>query len=671
MADVYFATLEIDQLLPKLVDKIQKYNDHCERSGKRERWEKAHKLYYGEHMNESTGRATTIATSGDNGQLKAYAVNYFRTLCKRTLSIATAQKPSYDPRAKNTDLKSQQQTRLANNILDAYVTEKRLGRHQQNTAERSLVYSDAYLYMPWNTTLGRPQAIQRAPAEDGTETEKILYEGDIDPVAKSPFDVMYDPKLRAWSQNRWVIVREFENKWDLATRHPQFRDAIIGLDPDSSLDMRSKTLRAGFHLDDDEADLVPVYHFYHLRCDSAPNGRYVKFIDQKIWCFDGAIPYRKRLPVFRMTPGEVFDSADGYSDSNDILVMQQVLNTLYSTVFTNQQALGLQVVWLPDGCEVSPVQLGNGLAVLKGGPPGTQPVPLQLMGTSPELFKNIEFNKNAMVELMGLNNAILGNEQQNLKSGVALARLQAMAIQYSSSFQKAWAELLEDTGTFLLELLQDFAKTERMVALAGKHNKGAMMSFTGDDLDMIERVSVDLGNPLQNTATGRMEMADNLLAKGAIDAKQYIQVASTGNLETVTEAAQSQQELIRKENESLMEGKPVRAMVGDHHLMHAQEHMTVINDPFLRDLAARGDAMAMQVIEQTTQHVLEHKGLHETQDPFFSLISGEPPPPPPPMMPGMPPGPDGVPMPGMQANLPPPPPAPKPDELPPPPMPVQ
>lgn len=658
----YFANDSIDDVLPKLVEKVKDYNQHCERSGKRERWEKCHKFFYGEHLGES-GRSTTV--SNVDNVLKAFGVNHFRNLIKHSLAIATSQKPTYDPRAKNTDLKSLQQARLANNIIDAYVTEKRLGRHQQGTAERSIVYSLGFMYMPWEPSLGRAVGVQTVPNEQGEQVERVMYEGDIAPVAKTPFDVFHDVNLKDWSKIKWVIVREYENRWDLASRYPKFQDQILNIDDAGDLDMR--VLIADQSKQDKENDMIAVYHFYHLRTDACPNGRYVKFIDERTALFDGPIPYRKRLPIFRMAPGDVFDSADGYSESLDILVLQQVLNTLDSTAFNNQSKFGLQMIHLPQGCEIGP-EAFQGLAFLKGGPPGTEPKAIQLTASPPELFKFREMTENTMTKLMGLNKVVTGDPDSNLKSGVALARLQAMAIQYSSTFQKSWAELLEDTGTFLLELLQDFANTERMVALAGKHNKGAMASFTGKDLDMIERVAVDLGNPIQNTSAGRIEMAESLLAKGAINAKQYIQVATTGNIESVTEATQSQSELIRKENEALMEGMPVKAMVGDAHILHAQEHMTVINDPGLREAAANGDQMAVAVLDAVTQHVLEHKQFHETQDPFFTMLSGEPPPPPPPMPQGPPPegmpqDPNAPPMPpppGMSADMGAPPPAPMP-----------
>lgn len=661
---MYFANLPTGELIPKLGERIKDFGKYAENTGLRRKWQRCYELYYGKHLGEWGGRSTHIVRDGDQGEITAFGVNYFRNLVKHSLSMTTAQKPSYDPRAKNTDLKSLQQARLANNILDAYMTEKRMGRHMMSAAERSMVLSKGFVYMTWEPSLGRPYTVQTVEGKDGEQVEKVVCEGDVAIRAKSPYDVFYDFKLREWTQVKWVVVREWENKWDLIARYPDKAEQIEKLSDKDELDIYNLIHFARPHEDfSKDTDLIPVYHFYHLRTDAVPNGRHVKFLNGNIDLYDGPIPYKKRLPIFRITPGEEFETAEGYTDALDIIVLQEAINVLFSTAFTNQQAFGMQVIWLPDGCEVAPTQIGKGLAVLKGGPPGSQPVPLQLVNTPGEIFKNIDMLTKAQQLLMGLNSVVVGDPEHSLKSGAALGRIQAMAIQYASNFQKSWAELQEDVGTFLLELLQDFAKTERMVSLAGKHNKGAMVSFTGDDLDMIERVAVDLGNPLQHTAAGRLDMADALLAKGGINPKQYIEVATTGNLEAETEGYQSQRELIRKENECLMEGKPVRGLVGDAHTLHAQEHLTVINDPQLREMAAAGDQTAAKVLQATLAHIQEHQQLSMTQDPFFAAIAGEPMPPPPPM----PPGPGGPPpgMPGQGPMGAPPPPAGPQQDLPP------
>lgn len=638
----YFASLPTEDLVQDCYEKIRKFYQDTSRSKERERCDKAVSLYYGQH---GVGDTSKITALGDNGEIMNLSVNDFRNLIRHTVALTTSTKPSYDPRAKNSDLKSLQQARLASNILDSYLVEKRMGRHMASACERALVAGKAYVYMTWNPALGKPYGTQAVTAENGQPVlddngepqEKIVFEGDVEIGARSRFDVIYNRKLREWTSNKWVIVKSLVNRWDQIARYPHIAEQLAKLPSIDELDdysiQKSRTTE-----DQEDDELIPVYEFYHLKTDAVQSGRYMKFFGGDLCAYDGPMQY-KRLPVFPILPGEVFDSVEGYTDAFDIMGLQDAQNVLYSIPFTNQQALGVQFIHLPDGCNLAETSF-KGLAVLRGGPPGTEPKALQLTSTAAEVFKNIDVLKSAMRMGMGLNATVTGDPEANLKSGAALGRMQAMAIQYNSTLQKSWAELQEDCGTFLLELLQAFAKSERMVALAGKHNKGAMVSFTGNDLIEIERVAVDLGNPLSRTAAGRLELADNLLERNQINAKQYMQVATTGQLDTIFESEESELELIRKENEALMEGRPVKAVVGDAHVLHGREHKTVINDPHLRQRQAEGDPQAAAIVAETTAHLQEHEMLRMSQTPYFAEIAGEPPPPPPPMPPPgmMPPG---------------------------------
>lgn len=632
-----FATLPPEEIVKTLSARATAFYKYIDSCGLRGKWRRSEDLFFGRHHGEAEGHASVVQ-AGDNGELASYGVNHYRNLIKHILALTTSQRPSLDPKAKNTDLASIQQTRLAGNILDSYMTDKRLGRHMSGAAERSLVKSKGFMYMPWNPSLGKPYTTQAIQGENGQVHEKIVYEGDIDAIAKSPEDVIYNPKLRDWTKSKWVIIRGWESRWDLAARYPDKAEKILGLTSEDEIDPSAGTRKLDdewFSVDD---ELVATYEFYHVKTDSVPNGRYVKFLNGDISLYDGPIPY-KRLPIFRIAPGDVFDSCEGYTDAYDIMALQEVVNVLYSIPFTNQQALGVQFLHLPDGCELSETMF-KGLAVLKGGAPGTEPRALQLTSTAAEVFTNIQKVEGAMEKLSGINSTVRGDPEHNLKSGLALGRMQTMAIQFASNFQKSWAELNEDVGSFLFELLKTYAKTERIAAIAGKSNKGSMIAFTGDDIKDIERVEVNLGNPLARTAAGRLEMADKFFEKGQITVKQYMQIASTGQLDSIFESEESELELIRKENEDLMDGKPVSAIIGDMHLAHAKEHKTVINDPMIRSLAAQGDSQAIAIIQAVTSHIQEHEQLYMTQTPFFGMMSGEPPPPPPPMPPPLP-GPDG------------------------------
>lgn len=678
MTSQYFAQKDTKQFLSDVEKKIKNFNDYMSKTGRASKILRSEQLYFGRHLGEWGVGGGTVQDVGADNELTAFGVNLYRNLIKYVLSFTTSQKPSFDPRAKNTDTRSGQQARLASNILDSYLNEKRMDRHFVAAAERALVDGKGFVYMTWEPSLGKP--FSTAPAqgpdgepltdEQGAPQQKIIYEGDVEISSKGFLDVIYDVAIKDWSKKKWVVVRTLENKWDLAARHPDKAEQIEKLSPNDDLGCIEQTqMMSNVFTKEVNEDMVPVYHFYHDKTDAVKNGRYCKFLNGQIDLYDGPFQY-KRLPVFRITPGEEFDTSEGYTDAFDIMAPQEVLNVLFSIPFSNQQAFANALLWLPEGCEASVSQLnGSQMTILKGGMPGTEPKSISLTATPAELFKNIEMVQEFMMKAMGLNAAAVGDAKEDVKSGVGLSRLQAMAIQYASGFQKSYSNILEDGGSFLLELLQVFAKTERMIALAGSANKGAMTSFTASDIDMIERVSCDLGNALSKTPSMRSELADKFLERGNITFKQYVQVIETGNLDVVYESEEAQPELIQKENEMLLEGKPVMAMVGDGHKAHIKEHKAKLDDPQLRSSAAAGDPEAMAIVKAISDHNMQHIQLEQTQDQIWFAISGEQPPPPPPMPPpGMaPPGAPQGPPPGpeMMGGPPPLPPAP---ELPPPPQ---
>lgn len=650
----YFATLPTQEVVPQLKQKIQSFDKFLERTGIARRAEKAEQLYFGKHLGESGAGLSEVAKVGADSELRAYSVNLFRNLIQHRKALTTSNRLSYDPRAVNSDLRSLQQTRLARNVLEYYEREKSLGEVKSVAAERALVSAVGYVYMGWDRRLGRPvgtkpavdQAGQPVVAQDGQPKEKIIREGDVFAYPKSLTEVIFDYKSRTWNERKWEIVESFVSKWDLADEFPQFSESITKLGSEAVLrNELSSYKRQKIYEMDEEQDLIPVYEFYHHKTDSVPSGRYVKFLSNDVVLFDGPIPYQDKfeseLPCRRIAAGEKFGDAFGHTDSFDGIQLQQVLNVLYSTIYTNQQAFGVQMVSLPDGTKITPSNIGP-MVYLKT-PPGTEAKGINLTNTPAEIFKNIEIVEKALTQLQGLNSVVTGDPDHNLKSGAALGRMQAMAIQYASNYQRQWGHLNEDCGTFTLKLLKWFAKSERMYAITGKRNKSAMDSFTGEDFSQIDRVICDLGNPLTYTAAGRVEEADKLLEKGQITLQQYFEVRDTGTTDAITEDEQSEEELLQKENEMFMESKPVKALVGDKHKAHIKRHKGIINDPGLRAAVSAGDPRALQVVQNVMAHIQEHIQLEQSQDMIWFAVSGEQPPPPPPMPPPMQAGPGGPP----------------------------
>lgn len=631
----YFAKKDSIALATDLEGKMDSWANAVNKNGLRTKWMKAYRMYYGRHWrSDPTYRDSEILHTGEDGELSALTVNDFRNIIKHMLVLTTNQKPAYDPRATNSDDKSLAQTKLAKHILEYYVRDKRIGRFLKDAAEMALVFGKGFVKMTWDKSLGKEYAVQDFINPKGESKQKLVYEGDIKVACLDPFQVFVDQSLEDWTKVQWLITREWVNRYDIAARYPDRAEEICSLPTKKDLTgfnyLSMQTLQ--------DTDLVAEYEFYHVRSPALPNGRLLRFYSNNIITYDDATPYAN-LPVFRIVPGQFFGSTEGYTEAFDIMNLQQAKNVLVSASYTNLSTFAVQNVLVPDGCNITPLQIAKALQVLKYNPTAGKPEPLQLCATPPELWKAVEYLDNRMEINFGLNSVARGDVQEEL-SGKAMGLLQSMAIQYASGFQESYAELSEDVATFMLHLIKDFAKTERMISIAGKFNKSEMVKFTGQDISDIDRVVVDLGNPLSKTLLGKVNIADTLLEhKMVTTAQEYLNVVETGNLETLTERDTSKLSLVRSENEGLQEGQVPQAVIFEPHILHIQEHNALISRPEIKQNS--------QLVGSVMNHVQDHinKYLSLANNPqmaqLYSLITGEPPPPPPPPPPPMMLGPGG------------------------------
>jgi hypothetical protein len=304
----------------------------------------------------------------------------------------------------------------------------------------------------------------------------------------------------------------------------------------------------------------------------------------------------------------------------DLLPLQDAVNSLYSTVLTNQHAFGVQNLWVPRGADLNVNELYGGLNIIESMP-GMKPESLQMTQTPQEVFNFMQMLVKDMETISGVNSVARGNPESSLTSGTSLALVQSQALQFMSGLQQSYIHLIEDVGTGLIELLQDFASAPRIAAIVGIQNQTDLVKFTGDDISNINRVVVDVGNALAQTAAGRAEMANNLLQYGHQDltVEQYLQVIQTGKLEHMTKYIDEENELILAENERLVDGSvPVRALYSDRHIQHIKAHRAVLADPSIR----HSDP---ELIERTDAHIQEHLQLLREVDPNLLAIFGEQP----------------------------------------------
>jgi len=541
-----------------------------------------------------------ISFGGEQGELTNIDINHYANIAQHMHVMITANKPAFISKASNSDSKSIIQAKLANSLLEYYMREKNLEKYLSKAVEFALVLGSGYIKMEWNATRGN--IYERDP-----ETGDPIHEGDVEFRNVTPFNVLFDVN-RTPEEHDWVLVRTFKNKFDLASKYPDFADKIIQMKEASEyfnygMDMFSSN----------KSDDIPVYEFIHKKTETLQDGRYMLFLDGDVTLIDQSNPYQD-IPLYRISARDVLGTSFGYSPMFPLLQVQDALNSTYSAILSNQSAFAVQSIFVKRGSDISPKSFEGGLNIIEGN---EKPEPINFTNTPAEVFNFAKALETQMETISGVSSVTRGNPEASLRSGTALALVQSTSLQYMSGLQQQYIRLMEDVGTGLINLLKAFAHTPRIVMLSGVANKNYIeKEFNADDLAQISRITVEVANPLSQTHAGRAQIASDLLQYGLFKTpEQYLTVLTSGRLDVATDPIERHLNLVRSENEKMMLGIGVRAIALDDHAVHIKEHQAVIADPDLREGI---------VADLVYQHILEHVDLMKTTDPALLGVLGIP-----------------------------------------------
>lgn len=478
---VYFALEDQRTKANALLKKADSWNNAIITNNYLDKGRASWMAYYGAQRGEGPS-AHKVTFGGEQGELTQISVNHYGNIAQHLINLTTANRPAMEAQAVNTDAKTEGQTILANGLLDYYMYQKKLEKFLYKAVESAVVLGEGFIRLGWNEKQGD------AVFYDET-TGQTMYKGDIEFSNLSPFDVVRDIS-REDDKNDWILVRNYKNRFDLAAKYPNLKDEILSVPPKDYADFPGINM-----MFQEKTDLIVVWEFYHRRTEAVPNGNYMAFVSEDAVFYNGDLPYRE-IPVHRITVKDIMGAPVGYTPMWDCLPLQEAINALYSTILTNQVAFGVQNILMPNGASINPENLAGGLNVLYYDPEVGKPEPLNLTYTPAEVFRHIEMLKAEMETISGINSVIRGTPEASLRSGTALALVQAQAVTFASSLQQSFVRLIEDVGTGIIQMLQDYADEPRIAFISGKSNRTYLRDFKGSDLSNVNRVIVRSGNAL-------------------------------------------------------------------------------------------------------------------------------------------------------------------------------
>ncbi len=580
-------------------------------------WAYYHNLYFepGYNFNWSA-----VKQLGKDGGILGVSVNHLRNFIQHILTLSTQQRPDFETRAMSGEDVAIKQAELGDNVLDHYLREDHLEDYYTKALEHALVLNVGYVHHPWDWNLGQEVAAEKTPMGGGgggsnpgitRDGIQIFRQGDFSFSNPTVFDVVYDLGIRDWRRRQWAMVRTFENRWDLveSVKDAKLRDEILSIEYGE--DQKEENLyRFGvltaYGFSSTYTDQIPVWHLYHVDSAGVPGGVQFRFAGDGVPLGKPApLMYEegRALPLFRCTPYEIVLSTLGYSVANDLQGAQELYNQETSTIATNHKATGFQVIAVPHGWEVEEDYLSDGVVILRGDETAQMPpAGVQLTASQKEFYQFRGELVKDMEYISGVNSVARGQPEANYKSGEALKVMDAKAVQFSGPAQKQYANLISESGTFLLRNLRDIAaeQEERMISLVGESNRSHLKGFQPEDLKGVDRVTVDVGNPLSKTVSGRLAISEHMMQLGFVKTpEELIKVMASGRLEPILKADQAQLDRMHEENESLSNGQmPVINLWTDYHMLDIREHGVIINSQ-----ESRSDPERHKVV---LAHIMQH-----------------------------------------------------------------
>lgn len=601
--------------------KVDDYYSFLTSSSLVQLWRRSYYAYYGLLVSGAGSgfgmfAIGTIIPSGLEGEVAKVKVNQYANLVDHQHVLVTQDRPALETRAMNSDSKSLAAAYLGDGVLDYFFREKKLEINWRDANFYAQLFGEGFVRFDWDANAGR----EYGEGPNGS----VLYEGDLIAKTYHGFDVVRDITLPRYADREWLIFRDPTNKWDLIAKYPQLRQEILDCSPtnDSAMSTRrfldpTKVIQQmGSSVTGRESVLVDQFEFMHEPTPSCPQGRYTVFLQGGQVLFDGPLPF-SHLPAYRVSCGEVFGSPFGWTHNFDLIGLQEMVDKLYTIDLTNCMGTGMQVLWQPlnNGLQKSDIQ---GLSLLESA---IKPEVLELSLTPKNVIELRQQTEAVMETLSGISAVSRGQTPENLKSGSALAFVNATSLSFQSGAQNSSNQLLEDMGMGVIDILRDFATTPRIASIAGSANSPILKEYSGKDFEPIDRVTVEVTSAISKTTAGKIQIAQDLLQSGLIKTPQeYLTVVTTGKLEPLYEGEMAEILLVRSENETLRQGMPVTAIILDEHAFHIAEHRSL-----LASVEARRDAVLLQ---NTLMHIQEHEALQaqlQLTQPAILAATGQPP----------------------------------------------
>lgn len=574
-----------------------------------QQWAAAYEHCYG--VENEAGMTWAATRRGELGELAALRVNRARMLLRARLALISGQEVKFRPKAKRGDAGAAYATTLSTVLLEN--AWKRAGMEElfSQWLDVGESFSSSYLFTEWDRSLG-PDVLNFGG--------RLIRAGDARVSVLPPWHVRYDRSHSCWEDVPWWFVEVYRNKYELAALYSKLLSGETGEEAEAKIvsSRADERLRAISSRESD-SEVVPLVYFVHKPSLVIPNGLMVPMLSADCvlipatgsfdLCGDSG-PYEKgTVPLERYAPEPMPDTPDTWAPWWDTLAPQDILDGADTSFATTMTTMSNPVIVAHKGDEKLDLHVGNGFRVLPINTGNEFPKQMEMGALPPGALEWKQDLKDDQRQIAGLNDIALGQPDTAQMNAEAFGILYSMAQQQASPYQRRFRRAGSNALTTWLKTMRHNVRGKRLLQLVGDSEKNLLIdsdTWNAKELAPMDLVEFEEGNPLEDTATGRVALLQFYSSLGILKGYEEVQqVISTGRFEPALKGNRDELLLLRVEYEMLQRGQAPMVHRSQNDVLHYREHMCVMHSP----TALRSPQVRMVTEEHAKAHYLQCWGV--------------------------------------------------------------
>lgn len=462
----------------------------------------------------------------------------------------------------------------------------------EECARQCRIFGEAFCFVEWDEAIGDyDPAVGEASALDiriplldsegsqvkNSDGDPLFIDnkprvGDVKYNVVLPWHVFLQPKDK-YKNVEWCIKVTAIDADYLKAKYPDKADLIDAEATNHEYSVDYLTADTNFNE-------VLQFEIYHKSTEFLDKGRYIKLVPGCILENKELGYSHGELPLVRLTNIDLPGELHGASFFQNILLLQVVLNNLYSLAYTNI-ALGSHLYWLvPTSGNVDKEKLRNSATVIKYQ--GTTPPKIETFQTvGQEIFKVIDMVEQKISSISGRQPISQGMVPPGVEAGIAMTFLEEQENQRANVDIKKHNAFIKKLARLSLAVCGDKYKEEdgRTIRIVGKNNVFSIKALDVAKLGGPYDIRVQRTTALSESKSGRLSQILALEGRfpGRLPWEQVADMLDLANDQKFYDVATVALQSAEHENEQMLEGVKVQSpMQWEEQIIHWQTHMKFI-----------------------------------------------------------------------------------------------